>query len=432
MHDIDVTALEGAFGSEQQDLGSGSPFSEVEATELATSLLEATSDAEIDHFFGDLVRKAASSAKSFISSPLGQSVMGGLKAVAKKALPALGATLGNMIVPGLGGAIGGRLASAAGSALGMEAETDALDTTKQFVHMAGSAIKKAEQAPPGAPAAVARRLISDAAGQFLPALGRPRGFRARKNLALSGQAAAPFSDAEAQGLAMELLEVGSDAELDQFFGDVFKSAVSGARKFASSQLGQTLTSGLKAVAKQALPQLGAAVGNMIVPGAGGAIGSRLASAAANRMEYESDNEDNFLGNVLSAVGLEAQDSEQDGFLGDILGAVGLEAQGPEERFLGDILGAVGFEREVSPEQLATAKQIVQVAGAAAKKASAAPPDASVLGTVKLALLDAIGKQAPNLLKTKLASPAKARGPGAKSVSRGQWYRQGNKIVLVGI
>jgi uncharacterized protein (DUF697 family) len=212
--------------------------------------------------------------------------------------------------------------------------------------------------------------------------------------------ATTFSQNEVNALATELLMLQNDAEIDNFFGDLLKKAVGGVKQFAGSQLGQTLTSGLKAVAKQALPQLGAAVGNMIVPGAGGAIGSRLASAAASRMEYEGDNEENFLGDVLNAVGLEAQDSEQDGFLGDILGAAGLEVEAP----------------------MAAAKQVVRVADAATQNIKRAPRGADIRVVVRKAIMDAIKQYAPTLL---------SGGACKHGRSDGRWFRRGNQIVLVG-
>jgi len=44
-------------------------------------------------------------------------------------------------------------------------------------------------------------------------------------------------------------------------------------------VGQKLMGSLKGIAKKALPVLGSALGNMIVPGLGGVIGGKLASAA---------------------------------------------------------------------------------------------------------------------------------------------------------
>src|SRR5271168_3643755 len=100
----------------------GEVFSETEATELASELLEVTNEAELDRFLGDLISKAGKAFGSFIRSPIGKSLGGWLKGAAKQALPLAGGALGGVFGGPLGAKIGSGLASYAGGALGLEAE----------------------------------------------------------------------------------------------------------------------------------------------------------------------------------------------------------------------------------------------------------------------------------------------------------------------
>src|SRR5262245_10934283 len=71
----------------------------------------------------------------------------------------------------------------------------------------------------------------------------------------------PFSEAEEMELASELLTVQNEVELEQFLGKLIKKAGG----FLKSGIGRQLTGALKGVAKSALPMLGAAAGNFILP-----------------------------------------------------------------------------------------------------------------------------------------------------------------------
>ncbi|UMR29179.1 hypothetical protein MJ904_19060 [Massilia sp. MB5] len=104
-----------------------------------------------------------------------------------------------------------------------------------------------------------------------------------------GRSERPFSEAQEMELAMELLSVSSEAELEQFLGNVFKSVWKGVKK-AGSAIGKAvkpLGGVLKGVAKQALPFVGGALGSMIpIPGVGTALGSALGGALGNALELE--------------------------------------------------------------------------------------------------------------------------------------------------
>lgn len=87
-------------------------------------------------------------------------------------------------------------------------------------------------------------------------------------------------------LAMELLNISSEEELDQFLGKLARSVVRGASKFVKSPIGRALGGALKSVAKTALPVVGGAIGSFVAPGIGTAIGSKLGSMAGGLLEAE--------------------------------------------------------------------------------------------------------------------------------------------------
>ena len=92
----------------------------------------------------------------------------------------------------------------------------------------------------------------------------------------------PFSEEEELALASELLNVTNEDELDQFIGKLLKTFKGLSRTPLGSQLGGII----KGAAKTALPMLGAAAGNFLVPGVGGVMGSKLASAAGSMLGLE--------------------------------------------------------------------------------------------------------------------------------------------------
>ncbi len=202
----------------------------------------------------------------------------------------------------------------------------------------------------------------------------------------------PFSEAEEMELAAELLTVSNEEELEQFLGKLFKRAAG----FIHSPLGQKLMAGLKGVAKKALPVVGGAIGNMIVPGAGGIAGSKFGSAAGNIFGLELE-------------GLSYEDQE--------------------------------FE---------VAKQIVRLGGAAANHAVEAGETAPPTQAAQTALTTAAQQYAPGLLRNYSPQyPGSSQYPGSPQYQgtrqypvtrdhrphrhhrrqRGHWVRRGNTIVL---
>ncbi|MNK93718.1 hypothetical protein D3C87_1138930 [compost metagenome] len=182
-----------------------------------------------------------------------------------------------------------------------------------------------------------------------------------------GCAPAVFSEEEELQLAMELLEVASEEELDQFLGNVFKSVWKGVKKVGATiaKVAKPLGGALKAVAKTALPFVGGALGSMIpIPGVGTALGSALGRAASNALELE------------------------------------MEGAAPADR------------------ELELARRFVRIAGQAARLAG--DGDGSTRA-VESALTRALHQQLPHF-----RSPA----PQQEEES-GRWRRRGNRIVVMG-
>jgi len=153
----------------------GGVFSEDEELELTSELLELADEQELDHFLGDLVKKAGKAIGGFVKSPVGQAIGGVLKGVAKTALPIAGGALGGLAGP-LGAMLGSNLASMAGSALGLELEglspeDREFEAARQFVRFAGAAVKNALDAPADSnPEAVAYHAALKAARAHAPGL----------------------------------------------------------------------------------------------------------------------------------------------------------------------------------------------------------------------------------------------------------------------
>ena len=159
MHDIDRTQLEYSpelenYEFEQYEYGETEwgaetgVFSEAETMELAAELLEVSSEAELDRFLGDLIKKAGQAAGQFIKSPVGQQLGGLLKGAAKKALPMVGSAVGGYFGGDTGAKIGSQVASTAGRIFGLELEglsmeDQEFEAAKSFVQFAGEAAKNA-------------------------------------------------------------------------------------------------------------------------------------------------------------------------------------------------------------------------------------------------------------------------------------------------
>ena len=169
MHDIDTTRLEiqdenpgngYEVGSETESYSAAEQedtLSELEELELATELLSVSSESELDHFLGGLLKKAWGGIRK-VGATLGKAAApfaATLKGLAKQALPAVGGALGSFIpIPGVGTALGTALGSAVGNSLeaeleGLSSEDREFEMARRFVRLAAKAAKSLAKTDPG-------------------------------------------------------------------------------------------------------------------------------------------------------------------------------------------------------------------------------------------------------------------------------------------
>jgi hypothetical protein len=186
-----------------------------------------------------------------------------------------------------------------------------------------------------------------------------------------GDAEGPvFNEATEYELAMELLSVNSEEELDLFLGRLVKGAWKGLKKVGRGLI-RPLGKVLKGVAKAALPFVGGALGSLIpVPGVGTALGTALGGAVSKALESEH---------------------------------------------------ADGHEQEVD-----MARRFVRLAGVAARRAARVAPDTDGLDVGRgLDLASRVVMEAAQRIAP--ARDALQRGPAA-----GRWQRRGSQVVVMGL
>ena len=93
----------------------------------------------------------------------------------------------------------------------------------------------------------------------------------------------PFCEAEEMELAVELFQVTSEAELEQFLGNLFKKAWRGIKAVRSS-VTRPLGEVLKTVAQTALPFIATIAGTFLAEPAGGAVAGKLGSLLSQPLE----------------------------------------------------------------------------------------------------------------------------------------------------
>ena len=214
-----------------------------------------------------------------------------------------------------------------------------------------------------------------------------------------------LTEAEETELAMELLNVSSDAEMEQFFGKLFRRIGRGLTRFGGKVL-KPLGGALRGIAKKALPFVGGALGSFIpIPGVGTAIGSALGGAVSKALELES-------------AELESEEAQDE-----------------------------------------TARRIVRVAASAAQQLGSASPGTDPLAAVREALASAARTHLPSFAANEaellaeaeyeISGEGEANGEGevaseggwstegegrfaSHAGTSGQWYRQGRHIVLQGV
>jgi hypothetical protein len=193
---------------------------------------------------------------------------------------------------------------------------------------------------------------------------------------------AVFDELEEMEQAASLLEVQDEEELDHFLGGLIAKAKKKLGSYLPPGVQKALAGALKKVARTALPKVGAAVGNLVVPGLGGVVGAGVASNAGKMF--------------------------------------GLELEG------------MSYE----DQQFEVARRIVGLSAQATKTAaqgsSAAPPPQAA----KDAVLQAATTHAPGLATGSAAPRHSGTGPTGRPgrgprLRSGRWFRRGHRIILVG-
>ena len=197
-----ATHMNGHFAEADRAL---SPLSEEEEEELATELLEVSGEEDLDHFLGNVMRKAHKPAArrpaphrpgthkpgaqrparrtagvtAFLNSPAAQALGGILKQAAKSALPEVGAALGTAIAPGIGTTIGGALGTAASNMFEinqeeMSEEEAEFETARRFVGLSAAAAHHLAGDPHAgtSPRAAAWDAVLKASREYAPGLNR--------------------------------------------------------------------------------------------------------------------------------------------------------------------------------------------------------------------------------------------------------------------
>lgn len=212
-----------------------------------------------------------------------------------------------------------------------------------------------------------------------------------------------LSEAEEMELAMELLSVSNEDEMEQFLGKLFRGIGRGLKKvggFVGRKVLPVVGAALRGLAKKALPFVGGALGSLIpIPGVGTALGTALGGAVSKALELEFGE-------------LESEEAE-----------------------------------------LETARRLVRIAATTAQHASAASPQALPDAALRDALLAAVRTHLPSFAANEAELMAEADGEmgyegesayegeyedegeyegevaGAMS---GRWTRRGRRIVLQGV
>jgi len=209
MHDIDRVQLEnntefeqwesspsgfgesenGAFQNESFEFNEGesslygeaeSVFGEADEMGLASELLGASTEQELDHFLGNLIRRAGQLFGRVIPVPAGRALGGLLKGAARRSLPRIGSAIGGYLGGTRGAQYGSQAASAAGRLFGLEleglsGEDQEFEVARRFVRFSGEAVKNLTRMPPGRDLlASARAATFGAAHKHAPGLLQPQ------------------------------------------------------------------------------------------------------------------------------------------------------------------------------------------------------------------------------------------------------------------
>lgn len=175
----------GSYEFNQEFLGQYSgetdELNETQELEFAHELLSVANEQELNMFLGNLIKKAGKAVGNFARSSVGQSLIGALKGVAKKALPIAGSAIGTFFGGPAGTAIGGKLGSMASNLFeleleGLSPEDQEYEMARAYVRFANAAANKAAgmvQQGAANPQGVVKQALTEAAQQHAPGLLQP-------------------------------------------------------------------------------------------------------------------------------------------------------------------------------------------------------------------------------------------------------------------
>ena len=224
MHDLDYMEIDADLDIEDDEFADADYYEDEPTTrrltdaqlnELAADLLAVSDDEDMEQFLGKLVGSVAKGAGKFLRSGAGKALTGGLKSVAKAALPAVGGAIGSLAFPGVGTAIGSQLGSAVGSLF--EAEVEGLSPEDQEFEIARRVVKLGEVATreavknPSSPAA-AKAAVKKAVKKVAPSASE-----------LVAQGA---SEDDLDELAANLVDSTSDEEIGGYLNDFVRRVAS--------------------------------------------------------------------------------------------------------------------------------------------------------------------------------------------------------------
>jgi len=154
------------------------PLSAAEETELASQLLEVTTEGDLEDFLGKLLKRVARGTGGLLRSQVGRALGGMLKNVAKATLPIAGGMVGSMLLPGAGTIVGRRLGTMASQLFevppgALESEAEQHEIARRYIRMASVAARNAALGSVRAhPTVLARNAMYFAARRHAPGVAR--------------------------------------------------------------------------------------------------------------------------------------------------------------------------------------------------------------------------------------------------------------------
>ena len=221
---------------------------EMNEGELIQELMGVTNESEFGSWLKNLGKKAVGIASGFLGSPTGQQATALLGNIAKRTLPGLGSRAGGWVGGRLGGIVGqSNYGRKIGQRFGSQAGQSAADYYPDFVKFASDALSNMSQEYEAGIQPQVKPAIVGAAKKYYPIILKVKGtLQARQvqntnemefnnefagetygeaNYEMQGEITSnegTLSEVTEMELASELLSIQSEAELDKFFGGLFK------------------------------------------------------------------------------------------------------------------------------------------------------------------------------------------------------------------